>query len=276
MKYALLFLSLLWSGIVPSSSTATESKQLTLTSETGVNYQVGGAAKKELLLLFLSFNCPACKKSLPHLEAIQKKAGPKMQLLGAIFPPEEKNLLSRAKELKIPFPLVPGNNAVAKEYGVEKIPTLIWLDRQGRIRERFIGEARLQQLSECLSRTESEMCSGLIELSARPKDFIGKKVVTSGILVAAKTEKGKTGHFYLSNGKEKIEVLPWLPRELPPKAPGATPSEKAEATPKTMQQFLGKLVTVRGQLQAGSLLKVESASILETQKTWKNPPLRRD
>ena len=267
MKYFFLLCALF---LVGSAAPATAAEKLSLVAASGETYTVGGSADKELLLLFLSFNCPACRQSLPHLARIEKKTGTRLLLLGAIFPPEEKNLLARGKELKISFPLMHGTSEVAKQYAVEKIPTLLWFDRQGRIRERFVGEVRLQQLSECLNGVDGDKCSGLMELVARPADFVGKKIVTSGLLAAA-----SSGSFYLSNGKESVEILPWLPREISPKAPGASLSKVSGTTPKTMQQLLGKFLTVRGQVQTGPVLKVESATIQESTKTWQNPARRR-
>lgn len=276
MNYALILLILLVSSIAtPAFSAASEKTHLTLVAENGERFTVGSSSDKEFFLLFMSFNCNACRNALPTVDEIEKKVGTKGRLVGVIFPPEEKDLPGRAKELKITFPLVRGSRELAQTFAIEKTPTLIWFDRKGQIREKFIGDARLQQLQMCLGSIDNELCSGLIELTARPAEFVGRKIVTSGLLVTTNGKDGKAGTLYLSNGKEKIEVLPWAPQGVAPEAPVTAISKLSKKTESAMQQFVGKLVTLHGSFQAGSVLKVESATIQEKAKTWKRPERNR-
>lgn len=235
---------------------------VTLPAPAGSPLIVGAQRPRELLLVVMSFDCQACRKSLPFLSRIQQLATPTIDMAGVIYPPEQQDLDKHARELHIDYPLFHGTPALAKRYGLKQTPLVLWFDRSGQIRERYAGEVRIRQLNECLAPGSRDRCSGIVEIRARPRDFLGKQVITSGMM--QREDQGTGRRYFLSNGTERLEVEPWLPPESArPPQPGAE-----VRTPPSMQDLTGRFITVTGRIKAGPIVKVEQFSQQEAPKTW--------
>ena len=103
---------------------------------------------KVVVLDFWATWCPPCREELPYIEKLRQEFAGQVQFYG--INDEESGtvkdfLRKHAYELPV---LMDGKRQVHRQYGVSAIPTMLIIDRQGVIREHFIGsrtEAKLRQ-----------------------------------------------------------------------------------------------------------------------------------
>ena len=92
-----------------------------------------------VLLTFVATWCGACRRLAPHLDAIARELGPRGLTVVAMT--HEPRRLIRAHvaraEPEIPWLQCTGHTAVL--YGADALPTLILIDRDGRVRQVFQG-----------------------------------------------------------------------------------------------------------------------------------------
>jgi thiol-disulfide isomerase/thioredoxin len=96
-----------------------------------------------ILVDFWGTWCPPCRKSIPHLNEIQKTlGGKKMQVIGIACertPAKDRTakVVQTIKDLKINYPVLitgmDGTCPVQEALQIQFYPTMILLDRQGRI-----------------------------------------------------------------------------------------------------------------------------------------------
>ncbi len=90
--------------------------------------------------------CPPCRAEMPWLVAMGQRLGPKGVVFLAISeddPPGQVPLVTAfAREVPgLERFAVLGDPDVERRYGVTSLPTLFVVDRQGRIAQRFVGQA---------------------------------------------------------------------------------------------------------------------------------------
>lgn len=103
---------------------------------------------KVVVLDFWATWCPPCREELPSIEKLRQEFAGQVQFFG--INDEDSGtvkdfLRKHAYELPV---LMDGKRQVHRQYGVSAIPTMLIIDRQGVIREHFIGsrtEAKLRQ-----------------------------------------------------------------------------------------------------------------------------------
>ena len=105
-----------------------------------------------ILLDFWGTWCAPCRKSIPHLNEIQKTlGGKKMQVIGIACertPPKDRTakVAQAIKDLKINYPVLitsmDGSCPVQEAFQIQFYPTMVLLDRQGRILWREQGSHR--------------------------------------------------------------------------------------------------------------------------------------
>lgn len=111
---------------IPFTATATDGSKLALSAMAG----------KPVALCFLATMDPATPELLALVEAVRKET-PDLQVVGISVDADAALVTARAKELGLRFPLVCDGRGwmadLALRYHVETAPTLIVLDRKGRI-----------------------------------------------------------------------------------------------------------------------------------------------
>jgi len=218
---------------------------------------------KELLVYVMSFDCRSCLLNLPTIEGLRLGYPQRLAVLGVVYGAKAGGLAEKSRQQNLKFPLVHGNQEYLQASGIDKTPSVIWYDAEGRLKDRFIGSLRLAQLGICLSAKEG---IGLAELAAAPERWKGQQVKVSGILQQEIAPEGtahlRSGRLLLSNGRESIAVKAWLPFESVKALP------EKEKQPDTMQRYIGRPIIVSGKIVAGRL-EIEQVQVTETQTLWK-------
>jgi peroxiredoxin len=128
-----------------TGSTAANFALKTLGGESVTLNQTRG---KVVVLDFWATWCPPCREELPYIEKLREEFAGQVQFFGVND--EESGtvkdfLRKQAYDLTV---LMDGKKQVHREYGVSAIPTMFIIDKQGVIREHFIGsrsESKLRQ-----------------------------------------------------------------------------------------------------------------------------------
>lgn len=97
---------------------------------------------KIVLLNFWATWCVPCRIEMPELIKLQTEYAAKgLQIVGITYEPEKPLIVGRiARTRKINYPLLFGNEALSKQYGIEEVlPVTIIIDREGKIRDRVLG-----------------------------------------------------------------------------------------------------------------------------------------
>ena len=110
-----------------------------------------------VLLDFWATWCPPCRESIPYLTSLHNRyASQGLNIVGMSMDDGGawivKNYVARQK---IPYQVAMASNKVAADYGVRALPVLYLIDKQGLVREFFMGfsdqagkviEAQIRQL----------------------------------------------------------------------------------------------------------------------------------
>jgi cytochrome c biogenesis protein CcmG/thiol:disulfide interchange protein DsbE len=97
---------------------------------------------KVVLLDFWATWCHGCKEEIPWFVAFQKTYGPKGFAVVGVSMDEDgwKAITPFLATANVPYPILLGDGATAKNYGVEEmLPDTFLLDRKGRIAAAYRG-----------------------------------------------------------------------------------------------------------------------------------------
>lgn len=105
----------------------------------GMTVRIGGAREVSQMIVFISSNCPVCKKVLPIAKQVAREEGFELILVGDEKP---EGLIALAKVMG--FDAVPIVNApeVGRSFKIGKIPYAIILDTDGVIRAKGLVNSR--------------------------------------------------------------------------------------------------------------------------------------
>ncbi|MGA0610836.1 thioredoxin family protein [Caldimonas sp. KR1-144] len=102
---------------------------------------------KVVLVDFWTYSCINCLRTLPHIKAWAQKYKPHGLVVLGVHSPEfdfersQANVLRATRDLGIDYPVVvDSNHALWRAFGTYAWPTLLFVDAQGRIRHRQLGE----------------------------------------------------------------------------------------------------------------------------------------
>ncbi len=107
----------------------------------GKQYSLSQFRGKVVMINFFTFFCGPCREEMPSLNQIYKEnQGRGYVTLGIGLASDPTQLRFLVKQLGLDYPVLVGNDQVAKDYGnVEVVPTTIIIDRQGNIVQKIVG-----------------------------------------------------------------------------------------------------------------------------------------
>lgn len=142
--------ALAW-GRIPEQGTGAElppapaighpAPDFTLTTLEGQEVNLSELRGQPLVLNFWATWCGPCRAEMPELQRLHDRLGPGgLVVLGINQDEPDQAIAAFRQELGVSFPTVIDRRmGVSREYAVNSIPTTFFVDRQGVIRDRFIG-----------------------------------------------------------------------------------------------------------------------------------------
>lgn len=112
-----------------------------LGAEGDKNIQLSGLRGKAVLINFWATYCGPCKVEMPWLVELQNKYGPQgFQILGvAEDDAGDDAVIDFAHKMKLNYPILRGNNAVADKYPGDGLPLSFYIDRSGKVVYQVVG-----------------------------------------------------------------------------------------------------------------------------------------
>ena len=147
----MIFLCLTFIG---ACSTADEGKVLagpaphfTLEDISGKSLSLSDVKGKVVVVDFWATWCGPCRMSIPELVDLQEKYGAKGLVVVGISVDDEKvskgELVAFKEKMRINYPILRANDKVYVDYFGRtsgfSIPTMFVIDREGKVRNRFVG-----------------------------------------------------------------------------------------------------------------------------------------
>ena len=131
----------------------TVAPDFTLATVDGKRVKLSDYRGKAVLLNFWATWCGPCKIEIPWFLNLEKQYGPQgLVVLGVAMDDDGKNSVEKfAKEMKIDYTVVLGNDDVADQYGgVAGLPTTFYLDRNGKVVKKIEGLADQSEIEEAI------------------------------------------------------------------------------------------------------------------------------
>ena len=133
MLAALLLASSLAAGAAPEPKPAPDFE---LPSRGGEAVRLADLKGQVVMINFWATWCGPCRQEMPLLEQIQTKYEPLgFTLLGVNVDPDSAGAVKWLEKVPVSFPILFDTaNAVAERFGVEGMPSSVFVDREGRVR----------------------------------------------------------------------------------------------------------------------------------------------
>lgn len=122
-----------------TDNTRANPTDFTLSDMSGQAYTLSAQKGKVVLVDFWATWCPPCRMEIPELIKLYNKYNPQGLIMLGIGLDKENSLKSFAQQNGIPYPILLGNDIVAKAYNVQGIPTTYLIDKEGKIAFLHVG-----------------------------------------------------------------------------------------------------------------------------------------
>jgi thiol-disulfide isomerase/thioredoxin len=114
---------------------------------------------KAVLLDFWATWCAPCRESIPHLVQLYKtyrQSG--LEVVGMNVDRGDVDTVRRfVKSMNIPYPIIIASEELERNYGVTGLPTTILIDKEGNIRQKFMGFT--SEISKQMTATVNDLTS---------------------------------------------------------------------------------------------------------------------
>ena len=112
-----------------------------LKDSTGANLRLADYKGRAVLLNFWATWCGGCKVEIPMLKEFEKRyKASGLAVIGVSMDDDGwKSVMPYLAKNKLNYPIVIGNQELAKRYGVEAMPMTLLIDREGRLAGVHVG-----------------------------------------------------------------------------------------------------------------------------------------
>ncbi len=118
-----------------------EAPAFTLRSVEGAPVSLASLRGRPVLVNFWASWCPPCRAELPDLQALAVSQDGCLEVVGvALQSGGPEDVAAFARRRGVAYPLLMGDDAVARAYGVEALPRSVLVDAQGRIVRSWDGQ----------------------------------------------------------------------------------------------------------------------------------------
>ncbi|NRD79602.1 TlpA family protein disulfide reductase [Bacillus sp. BRMEA1] len=118
---------------------------------TGETVKLSSLKGKKVMLNFWATWCPPCKAEMPEIEQFYKTAGNNTAILSVNIDPQ-LDVKGFVKENKITFPiLLDTDDKVNGTYQIISIPTTYFIDSNGIIQNKIVGQMKLADMNDNMS-----------------------------------------------------------------------------------------------------------------------------
>lgn len=107
---------------------------------------------KPVLVDFWATWCGPCEETIPVLVEFQRKYGERVGVLGISVDWEREAVAPFAREHRMNYPVLFGDESLAMQYGAPGFPTLFVVDAQGQIVEAHVGVITLPELEASVAK----------------------------------------------------------------------------------------------------------------------------
>lgn len=129
------------SAALQSANQRKSAPELRLRDSAGRTVKLRNYRGKIVVLDFWATWCHGCKEEIPWFAEFQRKYGTRgVSVVGVSLDDEGWKVVKPfMKSAGIPYTIVLGNQATAKEYGIQSMPDTFLIDRNGRIAAKYPG-----------------------------------------------------------------------------------------------------------------------------------------
>jgi len=111
-----------------------------------------------VMLNFWATWCGPCRKEMPEMEKLQQQMGDKLKIVALGWTPTEPAaMLSEfADKLGVTFPVAYDGGKAGKVYVISALPTSFFLDKEGVIRQKWVGPMDLEMMKQAVAKAEGD------------------------------------------------------------------------------------------------------------------------
>ncbi|MDQ5838517.1 MAG: redoxin domain-containing protein [Acidobacteriota bacterium] len=125
----------------PNNVAAEPAPDVELKTTDGKLLRLSDLRGQVVLLNFWATWCVPCRSEIPGLNEMQRGLAARgLKVVGVTTSDDAERVLSYQKDVKQDYTVALGDDAVAAKYAVGVLPTTFVIDREGRIRQKIIGE----------------------------------------------------------------------------------------------------------------------------------------
>jgi thiol-disulfide isomerase/thioredoxin len=145
LEIGLALALLMWPTRVPASTTDSDLRKaasdFNLNDSKGFPLKLSDYKGRVVLLDFWATWCHGCKTEIPwYMEFQRKYKGRGLAVIGVSMDDDGwKSVRPFLREHQFNYPVVIGNQDLAKVYGVDSMPVTLLIDRQGKIADSYSG-----------------------------------------------------------------------------------------------------------------------------------------
>jgi len=115
------------------------------------SFNLSDVAGRYVYLVFVAHSCKACAETIITLNKLYKKYKSTGVAVFAIYIDKiiDRKLIGKfATEKKIIYPLIIGNEKIVKDYDVHFVPTILLVDKKGKVAKEYLGPKPLSAVEK--------------------------------------------------------------------------------------------------------------------------------